>query len=63
MDLLLRNSGFLRNLERVVAVFNDEKFGDGSEFPDDGAQFVGGSKCVARPLHEQYGRADAWEVF
>jgi len=62
VDIVLTDADSFPNLEQVVASFDDVDIGGGVEPRNDRAQFVGGSKGVARTLNEQHRRLDVRQM-
>src|SRR5271169_3910293 len=56
INVLLLDPGALRNLERMVAAFDDEQVRGGLELADDRLQLGGRSEGIAGALHKQHRR-------
>jgi hypothetical protein len=62
IHVLLFDARFLRDLERVVAAFDDMEIGPGGEPVDDRTQLVWCAEGVARALNKQHRRLDPGEM-
>src|ERR1041384_1370284 len=63
IDVLLRDAGFLRHLERVVAAFDHVQLCRESMLLDDPPNLFFSSERIARALHEQHWSFDFRQMF